>query len=81
MYEWISEQTNADGLTIRSRTFFLKWNELSQKASFKIQLWRQDMFGNSTEQNRKKEGIKELVNGLDVQWGTIDKCSSEILEH
>lgn len=52
---------------IRNRTNFLKWNELSQKARFEIQLWRQDRFDNSTEQNGNKDEIKELVNGLEVQ--------------
>lgn len=55
------------GLMIRSRTPFLKGNELSQKAKFKTLLGRQDMFGNRTEQNGNEEEIEELVNGLKVQ--------------
>lgn len=44
------------GVLVRSRAPFPKWNELSQKAWFKIPLWRQDMFGKSAGGKGNKEG-------------------------
>lgn len=61
--------------------FFSKRNELSQKARFKILSWRQDRLDKSTEQNGNEEEMKELVNGLEVQRGIIDKCCNEVVEH
>lgn len=44
------------GVLVRSRAPFPKRKQLSQKAWFKIPLWRQDMFGKRAGENGNKEG-------------------------